>query len=488
MVLVEDEEAVDIIEDLPDRMHTFHVSHEPHLHPRVYTLELFGLSQRLCRAQIERGNAVLKLLHDRNFHCSEELYRAFLRLVSLKHSAASRGSPSGCPFSNVDPPKHMREWMLEYHVQYMREWMLEYHVQYSRNCTAAMRKQADIRREQAQHHSAELNAEISRLEKLRSEEAKRVAKTHDFKQGFVRTGPCPDVMTAAEVLELKSLVSSVLFADGASTVDEVAQSTYGEVGAALRPDGEDATRLRLLINRALADCNKMYDEWAVDFTEHTDNSGAVRVFDDPLMETGEGSFIESLCPDDGSDPANPCHGWPGQCFSCADSVPCAPCRLQLGPEEQLTAAMLDGVGIGSDAGRRWNKWTREALFHALGKRQLQRHLRTEDGLSACNAAGVWDTAPSSTDQALPFNSGTALPDLVLVLVKVLLAEETITDDPWDTDDLIFWPSAKVTMDGRNLGSKAGRSDSEAAAVAQAEPTQNPAAAMEDEPTQNLQPL
>jgi hypothetical protein len=162
------------------------------------------------------------------------------------------------------------------------------------------------------------------------------------------------------------------------------------------------------------------------------------------VETGDDSFIASLNEDDGTDTNDPLFGWTLQCTSCATSVPCAACRRILEPDEQLTLAMLRGVDLSN---WRKNAWTRDKIYRALGKRQLQRHLRTDDGFGALVAAKVWSDdeidGGLDRDAALPYNSSTGLVGLVALLLKVLLAEE-LSDDPWDTDDMVYYPSESVS--------------------------------------------
>ena len=162
------------------------------------------------------------------------------------------------------------------------------------------------------------------------------------------------------------------------------------------------------------------------------------------METGDDSFIASLNEDDGTDTNDPLFGWTLQCTSCATSVPCAACRRILEPDEQLTLAMLRGVDLSN---WRKNAWTRDKVYHALGKRQLQRHLRTDDGFGALVATKVWSDdeldGGLDRDAPLPYNSSTGLVGLVALLLKVLLAEE-LSDDPWDTDDMVYYPSESVS--------------------------------------------
>ena len=136
-----------------------------------------------------------------------------------------------------------------------------------------------------------------------------------------------------------------------------------------------------------------------------------------------------------------------QCASCENRVPCAPCREQLDPHERLTLALLSGVDLGNWRG---NGWTRDRIYHALGKRQLQRHTRTQDAFGALVAVRIWpddEVAGLSVDAPLPYNTSTLLPDLVQLLLKVLLAEEYAGDDqPWDTDDMVYYPNDMAVSD------------------------------------------
>ena len=145
--------------------------------------------------------------------------------------------------------------------------------------------------------------------------------------------------------------------------------------------------------------------------------------------------------------SNPMLGWTMQCASCENRVPCAPCREQLDPHERLTLALLSGVDLGNWRG---NGWTRDRIYHALGKRQLQRHTRTQDAFGALVAVRIWpddEVAGLSVDAPLPYNTSTLLPDLVQLLLKVLLAEEYAGDDqPWDTDDMVYYPNDMAVSD------------------------------------------
>ena len=62
--------------------------------------------------------------------------------------------------------------------------------------------------------------------------------------------------------------------------------------------------------------------------------------------------------------------------------------------------MLRGVDLSN---WRQNAWTRDKIYHALGKRQLQRHRRTDDGLGALVATKVWpdDEVDGGLDRDAP---------------------------------------------------------------------------------------
>jgi hypothetical protein len=310
-----------------------------------------------------------------------------------------------------------------------------------------MRNRAEILAEQAEHYSDELAVEQARVSKAQGKAEARVAVTREHEQGFVRTHACPQGLSVVEVTELKWLVDE-LFNDtaGGSLVQpalgQPRQLTFAQVATALSDDSSE--RLRELIAKQLAGdadddgLTETYDEWVADFADSPEST---------LTAQGAGSLIASLNADDESCSSNPMLGWTRQCASCENRVPCAPCREQLDPHERLTLAQLSGVDLGNWRG---NGWTRDRIYHALGKRQLQRHTRTQDAFGALVAAKIWaddQVGELSVDASLPYNTSTSLPDLVKLLMKVLLAEEYAGDAlPWDTDDMIYYPTDMAVSD------------------------------------------
>jgi len=249
---------------------------------------------------IERGNAVLKILHDLNVHTSAEFYRAYSRLMAEKGLFASGAdmTASAAAFGWLNPPPHMRQWMMDVHRLYCRE------------LTKRGQTRADIREEQNAQRRADEEEEAERATQHAQREREAEQKSRDWDGGMVRTCPCPDIMPAADVAELKTLISGLY--DGK---EEGYAMPYGEVGRLLR--AAPRLRLRELIAAALVDTTSSYDQWAQDFSSADDT------------EITEEDFIYSLNKKDGTDEDNPHLGWPTACQDCACDVPCAGSRRLL---------------------------------------------------------------------------------------------------------------------------------------------------------------
>ena len=341
-------------------------------------------------------------------------------------------SASGAAFGWLNPPQHMRQWMLDCHklsarsapplARSLTHWLASRSPTYwalCRYCRELTQREAtrrDIRRDQREYRQAQEDAEVERLEKNAREQREKDATSRDWEVGMIRTRPCPDMMPTQHVEELKQLVQG-LYGDTADS-DEMTFEEMGQVLAA-----RDQARLRALIAEALIDTDWDYDQWAEDF--------GAELPDDYEATITAVELIRSLNELDGTDPQNPHLGWPTACKQCSLGCPCARSGRRLGPHEQLLATMLTDV----DLSRRSNRWNTEVVLHTLRKRNLQRFRRPQAAFDALVAAQVWPagSVPSEITAPLPVTTTMTKAELVVLLMRVLRAE-AISCHPWDVFD------------------------------------------------------
>jgi hypothetical protein len=353
---------------------------------------------------IERGNGVLKIIHDRNVNSSAELCMGFLigRVHARRYAEVS---PSGSRFSMQHPPPHWRQWQKDTLVPF------------SRNMSAQTTTQAELRSSQYDNKLADEAAAIKTKMKTYDKKVAKAKEAADANGGLVSVGKdCPEFMTVAAQDQLELLINAA-FAHLLSKPDDQQVLTssrwvdYVRSGkcehcdpsdpllcnAKMTPALEDDTcaghRLRVLLEAALGDCNEDWAEWLDQFAQDTEDD----------YEYTVAEIIGEL------------NGYPTRCNLCRKGALCTGTRLD--SRALPTSALFAGIKVDANGAG----WTFPVIVLWLKKLNLCRHQRDQSYHQACVAAGI-DLPEIDSPFPTTFKDKAAA---VAVWVQILAAHDVV---------------------------------------------------------------
>ena len=320
---------------------------------------------------IERGNAVLKILHDRNTLTASSTYREFLRLFTM--AAAFPESPSGAAYGYGDLPPVLRK----------SARLRRLHIRWVRTVEDLEPSSRQWRLEQAESYQAVTEARTASVLRTRAERVRRDARIRDRDGGYVhrdverRDAPCPRDFLGRERLDglLDALYDSERFGgmggDDSDSDDDEAMLSYTEVAERLEAEG-DAEML---------DLTAILKDIFAKQVQFADDTYEVISFDDWFGELEDDLADKHI---DQATLAASLEPLPEPCDECQAGRSCR--WRKLPAHERLELDMIDKITLKHTTG-----WSAPTVADWILKRDLLAAERTAAEFRCLRAAGVWGT-------------------------------------------------------------------------------------------------